>query len=136
MLSYFGWINGLLATGILVFNVIIGFLFIYKSRETKVTLLTYSGFMIIFSGLIFLGPVIDFFSILITNFNLDNSFGLYGILSYIWTAPLIITAIYIGAELVLPDHQKLLLIIFLSYLSSLNYLSVFTHYPNLNLQPP
>jgi len=107
-----GWINGLLTTGIFVFSFILGILFIYKSRKTKVTLLTYSGFMIIFAGLMFLGPIVDFLSILITGNNLDNS-GLYGILSYIWTAPLVITAIYIGAELVLPDHQKLLLIIYL-----------------------
>ena len=86
MPSLFGWINGLLATGILVFSIIIGILFIYKSRKTKVILLTYSGFMIIFAGLMFLGPIVDFLSILITGYNLDNTFGLYGILSYIWTA--------------------------------------------------
>lgn len=68
--------------------------------------------MIIFAGLMFLGPVVDFFSLVFTGFNLDNSFGLYGILSYIWTAPLVLTAIYIGAELVLPSYQRLLLIIF------------------------
>jgi len=113
MLSFFGWLNGLIATGVLAFGIIIDILFIYKSRETKVILLTYSGFLIIFAGLMFLGPIIDFFSILITGYNLDNSFGLYGIVSYIWTAPLVITAIYIGAELVLSDHQKLLLIVFL-----------------------
>ena len=111
MLSFFGWLNGLIATGVLAFGIIIGILFIYKSRETKVILLSYSGFLIIFAGLMFLGPIIDFFSILITGYNLDNSFGFYGIMSYIWTAPLVITAIYIGAELVLPEYQKLLLII-------------------------
>ncbi len=112
MVSYFGWINGLLTTGIFAFSIIIGILFVYKSRKTKVILLTYSGFMIIFAGLMFLGPIVDFFSLLFTGYNLANSNGLYGILSYMWTAPLVITAIYIGAELIMPDHQKLLLLLF------------------------
>ncbi|MFX1448776.1 MAG: toll/interleukin-1 receptor domain-containing protein [Promethearchaeota archaeon] len=113
MVSYFGWLNGIIAIGIFAFSIIIGILFIYKSRKTEVILLSYSGFMIIFAGLMFLGPIVDFFSILFTGVNLDNSFGLYGILSYIWTAPLVITAIYIGVELIMPEYHKLLLVIFL-----------------------
>lgn len=69
--------------------------------------------MIIFAGLMFLGPIVDFFSIIFTGNNLDNSYGLYGILSYLWTGPLVITAIYIGAEFIMPEYQKLLLLIFL-----------------------
>lgn len=110
MASNLDWLNGITVTGTFAFSIIIGILFIYKSRKTGVILLSYSGFMIFFAGLMFLGPIVDFISLIFTGYNLDN--GLYAILSYIWTAPLVITAIYIGAELIMPDYQRLLLFIF------------------------
>jgi hypothetical protein len=97
----------------LAFSIIVGLIFIYKSRKMKVSLLTYSGFMIVFAGLMFLGPIVDFITILITGYNFDNSSDLFGIFSYVWTAPLVITAIFIGTELVIPDHKRLLLFIVL-----------------------
>jgi len=109
MITQLGALIGIFATGTFVFSILIGILFIYKSRKTKVILLTYSGFMTIFAGLMFLGPVVDFVSILFTGYNLDNTSGLVGILSYIWAAPLVLTALYIGTELVIPDYQKHLL---------------------------
>ena len=35
MLSFLGYINGIMATGVLAFGIIIGIFFIYKSRVTN-----------------------------------------------------------------------------------------------------
>ena len=75
--------------------------FIYRSRKTKAKLLLYLGLANMFAGLIFLGVFLDFRLIHFIQQNMPNN-GLAATLSYMWFAPAIITAIYIGAELILP----------------------------------
>jgi hypothetical protein len=59
----------------------------------------------------YLGVFTDFLIVLATNFNLDNSYGLVGILSYIWFAPVVILALYIGAELLIPKRKWYLMVV-------------------------
>lgn len=113
MLSPEGWLNGLTALGVLIFGCGSGLFFFYKSKKLKIGLLSYFGLMLFFIGLMYLGPSVDFLTILITSKNLDNSFGLYGILSYMWTAPLMILAMYIGTHIIMPEKQWYVLSIYI-----------------------
>ncbi|MHA2126804.1 MAG: hypothetical protein ACW99E_16010 [Promethearchaeota archaeon] len=53
-------------------------------------------------GFMWLGPIVDFFTIVFTSKNLDNSYGLYSILSYMWVPIPLIFAIYISTQLLIP----------------------------------
>ena len=107
-----GWIDGITASGVIVFGIIFGLFFIYNSRKSKAKLLTYLGLANILAGLMFLGVFIDFLFVIFLQENIVNN-GIVGILSYIWFAPVIITSMYIGAELLAPKMKKYIVIIFL-----------------------
>ncbi|MFX0081003.1 MAG: hypothetical protein ACFE94_04545 [Candidatus Hodarchaeota archaeon] len=83
-LSYYILLNGLTVLRALIFSTTIGLYFFFKSKEFNIKLLSYLGLMIFFIGLMWLGPLVDFLTIVITTKNLDNSYGLYGILRYMW----------------------------------------------------
>jgi len=111
MLTIFGWIDGITASGVVIFGFIFGFFFLYKARKSGAKILTILGFVNILAGLMYLGVFTDFLMVLVTETNLDNSYGLVGILSYIWFAPAMILALYIGAELLLPKRKWFLMAI-------------------------
>ncbi|TKJ25353.1 MAG: hypothetical protein CEE42_07735 [Promethearchaeota archaeon Loki_b31] len=116
MLILEGWIDGITASGVVIFGIIFGIFFLYKSRKSGARILTILGIVNILAGLMYLGVFTDFLVVLMTETNLDNTYGLVGILSYIWFAPIIILAIYIGAELLVPKKKWyfMILIIILS----------------------
>jgi hypothetical protein len=99
LLSVLGWIDGLTATGVVLFGVIFGLFFMYKSKKTNVKLLIFLGLVTIFAGLMYLGVFLDFVIVLATKNNIDNVNGIVALLSYVWLAPAILTAIYIGTRL-------------------------------------
>jgi len=105
MLSPDGWIDGITASGVVIFGIIFGLFFFYVSRKRKAKLLLYLGLANLLAGLMFLGVFLDFLLVVITENNIDNSNGLVGILSYIWFAPTVITAMYIGTELLTPKMK-------------------------------
>ncbi|MFX1338925.1 MAG: hypothetical protein ACFFDK_09975 [Promethearchaeota archaeon] len=104
MLSILGFLNGITSMGIVVFSLIIGSISLYEAKKYKVRLLTLAGLTFIFVGFLWLGPTADFFSLLITGKNL-NPIYLYAILSYMWIGPAIISGMYFGAELILPEKK-------------------------------
>ena len=65
--------------------------------------------------------------------NIDNSFGIIGIINWMWIPEVAIFAMYLGAELILPEKKKLIfwiylvlgiifeLILFLDLLDSITY---------------
>jgi hypothetical protein len=112
MVSLTGWLIGGTGMGVIIFCTIFGIFFLYKSKKMKASLLTYSGILTIFTGLFYLGAASDFLSVLITGNNLNNEFGLHGILAYMWVAPAVILAMYIGAELIFPDKKKIILVVY------------------------
>ncbi|MHA1670439.1 MAG: hypothetical protein ACTSV5_07645 [Promethearchaeota archaeon] len=61
----------------------------------------------------FLGVFFDFIVVLISGVNIDNTHGFVGILSYIWLAPAIITAIYIGIKLLALKYKWVILSLFI-----------------------
>ena len=111
MLTVFGLIDGITASGVVVFGFIFGVFFLYKARKSGATILTILGFVNILAGLMYLGVFTDFLVVLATETNLDNTYGLVGILSYIWFAPVMILALYIGAELLIPKKKWYLMVI-------------------------
>lgn len=113
MLDPLGWIDGITASGVVIFGIVFGLFFIYKARKTNAKILIYLGLANLFAGLTFLGVFLDFLFVILTTINIDNTYGIVGILSYIWLAPAIITAIYIGAELLIPKAKWYVVIIFI-----------------------
>ena len=111
MLTVFGWIDGITASGVVIFGFIFGFFFLYKARKSSAKILTILGIVNILAGLMYLGVFTDFLVVLATETNLDNTYGIVGILSYIWFAPVMILALYIGAELLLPKRKWYLMAI-------------------------
>ena len=105
MVSPDGWIDGITASGVVIFGIIFGLFFFYVSRKRKAKLLFYLGLANLLAGLMFLGVFLDFLLVVITENNIDNTNGLVGILSYIWFAPTVITAMYIGTELITPKMK-------------------------------
>ncbi|MBD3212354.1 MAG: hypothetical protein GF311_07085 [Candidatus Lokiarchaeota archaeon] len=100
-------LDGLTATLIILSSVIFGSLSFINAKKMGAKLLYYAGAMMIFIGLFWLGPFTEFLSVLLFNTNL-NPKSLYGILSYVWVAPAIIVAMYLGSELLVPEKKKII----------------------------
>ena len=113
MVDIIFWIDGLTASGVVIFGVIVGFFFMYKSKKSQANILLYLGLANLLAGLTFLGVFLDFLFVLFIHTNLDNSFGLVGILSYIWLPPAVITAIHIGEKLLIPKAKWYIVSIFI-----------------------
>lgn len=113
MLTNTGWLDGITASGVVIFGIIIGLYFISHSKKVEAKLLFYVGVLVILAGLAFLGVFLDFLNVVITGKNLDNSYAIVGLLSYVWIAPLIVVGIYLGAELMTPKRKRLLTWIYL-----------------------
>lgn len=124
MLTLIGWIDGITASGVLIFGFLFGFFFIYKSKKTTAKILIALGLATLFAGLVFLGVFLDFVIVLVSGVNMDNTNGLVGILSYIWLAPAIITAIYIGSKLLVPKLKWAIISLFV-VLSIFFYVIIF-----------
>ncbi len=112
MVSTTGWLIGGTALSVLTFGLIFGIFFIYKSKKIGADLLYYAGILVIFTGLFYLGATADFLSVLFTGNNLDNTFGLHGILAYMWVAPAVVVAFYLGAEIIAPKKRKIITVIY------------------------
>jgi len=111
-LELLGWLNGISALGVVTVNLLIGFYSLYKSIKLKAKLLTVTALMIIFVGLLWLGPTTDFLKILITDTNIDPVW-VYPLLSYMWAAVGITLGMYIGGELLMPKKKWILVGIFI-----------------------
>ncbi|MHA1914080.1 MAG: hypothetical protein ACW986_13555 [Promethearchaeota archaeon] len=110
MVHWEGFLDGGTATLIVVSSVIFGLFSIYKSAKLKAKLLTIAGFTMIFVGFLWLGPTVDFFFILLGSGNINPV--IYVLLSYLWVAPALLFAIYLGGELIMPKRKWILFVIF------------------------
>ncbi|MHA1688097.1 MAG: hypothetical protein ACTSYC_00345 [Promethearchaeota archaeon] len=113
MVSLIVLMDGLTAIGVVLFGLIVGAFSIKKGYKVQQILLKYFGLMIICVGFLYLGPFFDFLCIIFTGVNINNTTGIYGILSYVWVGPGLILGIYIGAHLILPKEKRAILIIYL-----------------------
>ena len=113
--SWTFWLEGLTASSVITVGIILGLISIIKGRKLKAKLLTVLGLAIFFIGFLYLGPTVDFLTVMITGSNLDSLIWgrrIYGILSYLWIAPALICAMYIGGELLIPKRKWILVIIY------------------------
>ena len=101
MVSTLGLLNGLTSCGIIFFGTFFGILCLYEAKKYTIKLLAFAGLACITIGCLWLGPVADFFSIVITGHNLKPLY-LYSILSYMWIPLGMIPSAYLGGELILP----------------------------------
>ncbi|MEX2681527.1 MAG: hypothetical protein Q6373_008000 [Candidatus Sigynarchaeota archaeon] len=110
-----GWLDGATALLIVCFGSIVAIIILVISRKIQAELLPYGAIMAWFASLLWLAPATDFLTILGTGHNMDNDIGngLYGILSYMWVAPTLITALYLGAKLLIPEKRKVVLIMYI-----------------------
>ncbi len=111
MVSITGWIDGLTATLIILSSVSFGLISLYKSIKLKAKLLSVAGIAMIFVGFLWLGPTVDLFTVLLTGANITPH-PVYSLLSYLWVAPALIFAIYLGGELIFPKRKWILVGIF------------------------
>jgi hypothetical protein len=111
MVSTLGYLDGLTATGIILSSVIFGLLSFHSARKLEAKLLAVAGVMMIFIGLFWLGPFVDFLSVFLTGKNISPIY-VYGWLSYVWVAPAIIVAMYLGSELMVPEKKKIIIVFY------------------------
>ena len=110
------WLEGLTAASVISVGIILGLISIFKARKLNAKLLTVLGFSIFFIGFLYLGPATDFLMVIITGSNVNSEIwghGVYGILSYLWIAPALVCAMYIGGELLIPKRKWIIVIIYL-----------------------
>jgi hypothetical protein len=110
-----GILDGGTAALIVISSIGFGVYSIIKSIRLKAKLLTIAGFTMIFVGFLWLGPtvdfIVDFISILLGLGNINPV--IYVLLSYLWVAPALLFAIYLGSELILPKKKWILFVIYL-----------------------
>jgi hypothetical protein len=90
---------------VVLFYLIAGLFFLYKSKKTNAKLLFYMGLVIIFDGLIWSAVVIDFLTILTT----DNNFNpviLFPVYAHMWVGLVMICGFYLVFELLFSNRKK------------------------------
>ncbi|MFX0082044.1 MAG: hypothetical protein ACFE94_09850 [Candidatus Hodarchaeota archaeon] len=110
-----GILDGSTSALIVLSSVAFGFFSLYKSLKLKARLLTIAGLTMIFVGFLWLGPTVDFIFILSRGENIPGDPPVtYVRLSYLWVAPALIFAIYLGGELIIPKRKWILLGVYLA----------------------
>ena len=112
MVYWEGFLDGGTAALIVLSSVAFGIFSFYKSIKLNAKLLSIAGLAMIFVGFLWLGPTVDFIYILL---GLDNiNPVVYVRLSYLWVAPALLFAIYLGGELLMPKKKWILLTIYVA----------------------
>ena len=111
-LELLGLLDGLTATIIVAFGFIAAPIMYYRAYKMNAKFLQLGAIMSVFAVLLWLGPTIDFLTILLTQNNLVNTEGLYGLLSYMWVPPALVTGLYLGSLILAPKIKKIVLIIY------------------------
>ena len=112
MVDALGLLDGLTASGIILSATIFALLSLYKSIKLKAKLLTFAALTMLFIGFLWLGPFIDFILVTFTGTNITPTTN-YALLSYSWVAPVLVVAMYLGGELLLPKYKWILVGIFI-----------------------
>ncbi|MFX1502225.1 MAG: hypothetical protein ACFFDH_14780 [Promethearchaeota archaeon] len=107
-----GWLDGITASLIVLFGLIFGLFFIYKSIKLKAKLLCIAGISVVLIGFIWLGPTFDFLMKLNSDTNL-SPVETYVYLKYTWFSLALFVAVYIGGELLVPKYKWVLVVIFI-----------------------
>jgi len=112
MISLIGLLDGITASGIVLSATIFGLLSFYRASKLGAKLLAVAGLTMFFVGFLWLGPMVDFFMVLFTETNLNPEM-IYSVLSYMWVAPALITAMYLGSELMISKRKWIIVGIYI-----------------------
>lgn len=112
MVSFEGLLDGSTATLIILSSTLFGLLSLYKSIKLKAKLLTIAALAMFFVGCLWLGPTVDLFLVLSTGVNIEP-IEVYSLLSYLFVAPALIFAIWLGGELIFPKRKWIFVGIFI-----------------------
>ena len=107
MVDALGLLDGLTAAGIILSATFFALLSLYKSIKLKAKLLTFAALTMLFVGFLWLGPFIDLILVVFTGTNITPIY-FYSLLSYMWVAPVLIVAMYLGGELLIPKKKWIL----------------------------
>ena len=113
MVSVFGLLDGLTASGIILSTTIFGLLSFYRASKLGAKLLAWAGLTMFFVGFLWLGPFIDFILVFFYHTNITPTY-LYSILSYLWVAPALVVAMYLGGSLMFPKRKWVIVGIFIA----------------------
>jgi hypothetical protein len=125
VLSELGWFNGITALISMLLSLVIGIIFMYKSKKLGAKLLMIAGVMVITISGLYLGVSFDFLSYILTDTNMNNAFGLRGIMSYIWVPLIIILALYLGTTIMEIKKKWLILGIYIGLAVVYEYFLIF-----------
>ncbi|TFG05912.1 MAG: hypothetical protein EU539_08855 [Promethearchaeota archaeon] len=114
MVSSLVLLEGIATLGCYLLGVIVGFFALYKSTKTGTHILSYTGILILLLSHIYIGIIIDFFTLILINDNMTNIHGIYNILTYIWIGPIVIIGMYVILELVIPENTWNILPIYIA----------------------
>jgi hypothetical protein len=111
-----GLLDGITSAGIVLSATIFGLFSLYKAIKLKAKLLGVAALTMFFVGLLWLGPFVDFISLLLNEENIGNppdDYRIYAYISYMWVAPTLIFALYLGSELIWPKGKWILVGIYI-----------------------
>jgi hypothetical protein len=113
MLSYFTLIEGIITIGNYSAGVGMGIYAMYKSTKTEAKILLYFGVTILLLSQIYFATILDFLILILTGENMDNSSGIFSLLTYVWIGPAIILGMYIIFEVTIPEKKWFILPIYI-----------------------
>ena len=136
-LSPLGWFFAICSLGKLIFDFVAASYIIFKAKKHNIRLLYYMAILFYLPGLNHLGTVIDFFTILSLGHNMDNTFGIHGLLTYFWFGFFALFAVILAANLINTRYKRVVIyaillicviytiMLFLSFLLSFEYVIVY-----------
>jgi len=83
MVSSFVLLEGIITIGNYALGVSTGIFALYKAKKTEAKILAYFGITIIFLSQLYFATILDFLILILTGSNMDNSLGLFSLLTYI-----------------------------------------------------
>jgi hypothetical protein len=105
-------IDGLTATLIITTSISFGALSLYNAKKLGAKLLYWAAALVVVVGFLWLGPFIEFLTVVFTAGEVHLPGQVYGWLSYLWVGPGVLMAMYLGGELLAPDKKNIIIIIF------------------------
>jgi len=113
MVSVYEWFSLLLGILSMVSSLLIGSLFIYKSRKVGIKILLFAGLSIFFWGFGFIFGIYNLLSILFTGVDLISTNVFFNFLNIIFRIIYSVCMVYVGGQLLFPKKNKLFISIVL-----------------------
>lgn len=110
-----GMLDGITSAGIVLSATVFGLFTLYKAIKLKAKLLGVAALTMFFVGLLWLGPFTDLIFLLTREENIGYPYPyeIYAILSYMWVAPTLVFAMYLGGELIWPKGKWIIVGIYI-----------------------